>query len=111
MVVNGVGNVHPNLFTTWSEGYSFNTENFVINYDVADDTTASLARVESGAIEYVLTDGLIAPSTLPANSLQVPVAGSALVMAVNLPAIADSVLVNPPPFAPLPPSPFLTPKP
>lgn len=98
MVVNGVGNVHPNLFTTWSEGYSFNTENFVINYDAADDTTASLARVESGAIEYVLTDGLIAPSTLPANALQVPVAGSALVMAINLPSIADSALVNPPHF-------------
>jgi ABC-type phosphate transport system substrate-binding protein len=94
VVVNGAGSVHKNLFTSWSVGYSYNTENFVINYDAADNTTASLARVEGGDIEYLLTDGLIEPTNLPANTLQVPVAGSALVMAINLPGVNVSTLVR-----------------
>lgn len=97
MVVNGVGSVHKNLFTSWSVGYSFNTENFVINYNAADNTTASLARVESGAIDYLITDGRIEPANLPADALQVPVTGSALVMAINLDGINASSLVLPSP--------------
>ncbi len=97
MVVNGVGSVHKNLFSSWSVGYSFNTENFVINYNAADNTTASLARVESGAIDYLITDGRIEPANLPAVALQVPVTGSALVMAINLDGINVSSLVLPSP--------------
>jgi hypothetical protein len=84
VVVNGVGSVNSNLFSSWSVGYSYNTENFVINYNAADNTSAALARLTSGSVAYVITDGLVEPSTLPSNTLQVPVTGSALVMAVNL---------------------------
>jgi hypothetical protein len=97
VVVNGVGSVHKNLFSSWSVGYSFNTENFVINYNAADNTTASLARVESGAIDYLITDGRIEPANLPADALQVPVTGSALVMAINLDGVNVSSLVLPSP--------------
>jgi ABC-type phosphate transport system substrate-binding protein len=97
VVVNGVGSVHKNLFSSWSVGYSFNTENFVINYNAADNTTASLARVGSGAIDYLITDGRIDPANLPADALQVPVTGSALVMAINLDGVNVSSLVLPSP--------------
>jgi hypothetical protein len=87
VVVNGVGNVNKNLFSSWSVGYSYNTENFVINYDSTfDNTTAALARLRSGSAEYVLSNGQISGALLPAHTLQVPVTGSALVMAVNMPS-------------------------
>jgi hypothetical protein len=63
--------------------YSYNTDNYVFNYITANSTSPMLSELAAGTVEYVVTDGVIEQATLLNNTLQFPVTGSALVMAIN----------------------------
>lgn len=74
-----------------------------MTYSAVANVTAGLSRVTSGLADFAVTDGALGPAQLSTGLLQVPLIGSALVMAFNLPSLAasDTFVWRPPPSPPM----------
>jgi ABC-type phosphate transport system substrate-binding protein len=78
-------------------GYQFRADNVILQYSPAT-TVSAAAKLASGEAAFVGLDGRIAKDQLavfPADTVEVPVAGGALVVVYNLPGNPSLVLSTP----------------
>ncbi len=97
IVVTGVGVSNPTLWNAWATSYLYKVSNVQINYIQTDSSDSALAQISDGRASFVVSDGALPAAILPdqiqaADIVQLPVVGSALVAAYNLPGLSAQLV-------------------
>jgi hypothetical protein len=73
-------------------GYQFKADNVIISYSATTGVAESAQQLASGTAAFVSVDGEVDQSAFPEATIQVPVAGGALIVVYNLPGNPTLVL-------------------